>query len=664
MLEQEFEKDKQKMLSLLPDYLSSKGINVGANFTCLNPDDKAHIPTMTYVKDKNIVSCFHCKNTYNIFDLIGIEYNLPTFAQQFTKAHELFIGSVPLGYIEILKKQALAQLNPSKGFSKPTFEITQDRQIVQPTPPFGGSTPQVNHAAPVQRETVPSFGFADQNDLQQMPERRESISFNTISPFDEARLRPFNQRVTSAQNSVQQNMGNNGFAAQNQNPGQLNQTARSPFSFSDVSNGTPRFGESQNTVFQNYTPDNTSFDFTDYINQCANNVSKSTYFTSRGLSESVIHRFKLGIDEHFQAELDSLAPQRYWKAAIIPYGIHGYCVRNTESSVDEKRDRYKKKGIFDIFNHEALEQPGTIFITEGEFDALSIETLGCRAIALGGASNIRQLIEAIRECKEEHTYYICLDNDEAGMESTKQIAAQLYQLKINAKIINLAHPYKDINEALCKAPEGLRNRVANLDKILSFSLESLTRKEPETRYILSSQDLQTLSLSAALYTMTAKPQVLRRLVSDIIKNRQQAIVYASSRPSRNYLSRFLTEGQTVFDASEWNALRFLEIGEDDIDSKIFSGIESQILQGNSSFVTIVDLCSLSEDKVDTTLTKLNNLCQVNGVCLIALCSEGIRAKAEGVSIQNLEIDVNEQGDYVVNTLDNLCRKVSFVCPKL
>ena len=255
-------------------------------------------------------------------------------------------------------------------------------------------------------------------------------------------------------------------------------------------------------------------------------------------------------------------------------------------------------------------------------------------------------------------------NDEAGMESTKQIAAQLYQLKINAKIINLAHPYKDINEALCKAPEGLRNRVANLDKILSFSLESLTRKEPETRYILSSQDLQTLSLSAALYTMTAKPQVLRRLVSDIIKNRQQAIVYASSRPSRNYLSRFLTEGQTVFDASEWNALRFLEIGEDDIDSKIFSGIESQILQGNSSFVTIVDLCSLSEDKVDTTLTKLNNLCQVNGVCLIALCSEGIRAKAEGVSIQNLEIDVNEQGDYVVNTLDNLCRKVSFVCPKL
>ena len=314
MLEQEFEKDKQKMLSLLPDYLSSKGINVGANFTCLNPDDKAHIPTMTYVKDKNIVSCFHCKNTYNIFDLIGIEYNLPTFAQQFTKAHELFIGSVPLGYIEILKKQALAQLSPSKGFSKPTFEITQDRQIVQPTPPFGGSTPQVNHAAPVQRETVPSFGFADQNDLQQMPERRESISFNTISPFDEARLRPFNQRVTSAQNSVQQNMGNNGFAAQNQNPGQLNQTARSPFSFSDVSNGTPRFGESQNTVFQNYTPDNTSFDFTDYINQCANNVSKSTYFTSRGLSESVIHRFKLGIDEHFQAELDSLAPQRYWKA--------------------------------------------------------------------------------------------------------------------------------------------------------------------------------------------------------------------------------------------------------------------------------------------------------------------------------------------------------------
>ncbi len=78
----------------------------------------------------------------------------------------------------------------------------------------------------------------------------------------------------------------------------------------------------------------------------------------------------------FKQKLTRFTGQKsYWKAAIIPYGIHGYCVRNTDLSANSSNERYKKKGIFDIYNHEALEQKGTIFITEGEFDALSLETL-------------------------------------------------------------------------------------------------------------------------------------------------------------------------------------------------------------------------------------------------------------------------------------------------
>lgn len=665
MLEQEFEKAKQQLLALLPEYLSDKGININANFSCLNPDDKAHIPTMTYSKEKNTVSCFHCKNTYNIFDLIGFEYNLTTFAHQFTKAHELYIGKVPLGYIEILKKQALSELTPSHAFSHPAFEIAQDRSVPPLTQGIGLTSAQ-NHISPSPRDGMPSFGFADQNDLpEKLHEPQENISFNTLSPFDEARLKPFNTRTTAPSNSSPTDFGGQSFGASaHQSGSQFNQSGRSPFGFSEVPNNVPRFGESQNTSFNSYKTDSNSFDFTDYINQCSANVSKSTYFTDRGLSDAVIHRFKLGIDEHFQADLDALSAQRFWKAAIIPYGIHGYCVRNTEQPIDEKRDRYKKKGIFDIFNHEALDQPGTIFITEGEFDALSVETLGYRAIALGGAGNIRTLVDTIRECKIEHNYYICLDNDEAGLESTKQIANQLYQLNVKVKIINLAHPYKDINEALCKAPEGLKNRIANLDKILSFSLESLTKKEDDTRYIQSAQDVQKLVLSPALYTMTANPQVLRRFVAEIVKSRQQAIVYASSRASWNYLSRFITAEQANFDPNQWNALRFLEIGEDDIDSRIFAGIESQILQGNSAFITIADLCSLTDNRLNESLDKLNKLCQTNGVSMVALCSEHCKAKAQGVSIQNLEVDVSEQGDFIVNTLDSLCRRIAFAIPKI
>ena len=103
MQEQEFEKQKQFLLSKLPDYLKSKGINVNSNFFCLNPTDTAHIPSMSYDASNYTVKCFNCNAVYNIFDLIGIDFNISDFSHQFIKAHELYIGKVPLGFIDVLK---------------------------------------------------------------------------------------------------------------------------------------------------------------------------------------------------------------------------------------------------------------------------------------------------------------------------------------------------------------------------------------------------------------------------------------------------------------------------------------------------------------------------------------------------------------------------------
>ena len=79
MQEQEFEKQKQFLLSKLPDYLKSKGINVNSNFFCLNPTDTAHIPSMSYDASNYTVKCFNCNAVYNIFDLIGIDFNISDF---------------------------------------------------------------------------------------------------------------------------------------------------------------------------------------------------------------------------------------------------------------------------------------------------------------------------------------------------------------------------------------------------------------------------------------------------------------------------------------------------------------------------------------------------------------------------------------------------------
>ena len=104
MLEQEFESKKKFLLSKLPDYLKAKGINTESSFSCLNPKDTSHLPSMKYDAATNTVKCFNCNTCYNIFDLIGMDNNLSSFSQQFAKAYELYVGKLPIGFVSILSK--------------------------------------------------------------------------------------------------------------------------------------------------------------------------------------------------------------------------------------------------------------------------------------------------------------------------------------------------------------------------------------------------------------------------------------------------------------------------------------------------------------------------------------------------------------------------------
>ena len=652
MQEQEFEKQKQFLLTKLPDYLKSKGINVNSNFFCLNPTDTDHIPSMSYNASNYTVKCFNCNAVYNIFDLIGIDFNISDFSHQFIKAHELYIGKVPLGFIDVLKNYN--NQNHNAEVRKPTFEIENNNFLA-------------NHSAP--KENHGSFGFNEnqnehfnQNFQQQSAPQRK---FSTLSPFDEAKLKPFNMRGNGPSNSNSQSFGSNSFGQQQNSFGQQNLNNQNQFSsqptqfaFNEQQNVAHRFGDTQVSPFA-YAAESAN-DFTDYVNQCASNVEKTSYFKDRGLSDSVIRRFKLGFDENFQAEINKITGQKsYWKAAIIPYGIHGYCVRNTDLSADSSNERYKKKGFFDIYNHEALEQKGTIFITEGEFDALSLETLGYRAIALGGAGNVRQLIECIKDSTEEHTFYISLDNDEAGRDATAKICTYLHQLNISYKCLNLAHPYKDINEALYSDKEMLKERLANLEKILSYHFEDIYAPSA-FKYISAPEDLNTLELSSALYSFCARPQVLRRFVSQIIKTRLSSIVYAGNRAQWKYISNLVTEQQQQFDASQWQLVKFLELKDSDIEKQLIDGIESQTIQGNTNFVAMLDLCAFSQQETLNLLDRLSSEVKSIGIPIIALCNIADRDYVEGLSFQNIDIEVQQNGDFICNTIDKNGVPVSFV----
>lgn len=138
---------------------------------------------------------------------------------------------------------------------------------------------------------------------------------------------------------------------------------------------------------------------------------------------------------------------------------------------------------------------------------------------------------------------------------------------ISFKCLNLAHPFKDINEALYSDKGMLKERLSNLDKILSYQFEDICIPTA-FKYICAPEDLNTLELSSVLYSFSAKPQVLRRFVSQIIKTKLSSIVYAGNRVQWKYISNLVAEQQQPFDASQWQLVKFLELKDSDIENSL------------------------------------------------------------------------------------------------
>jgi len=85
------EKAKEYLKSMLPRYLKTRGILTGGYFNCLNPAHRDSRPMMSFNPKDNTVHCFGCGATYDIFGVLGITCGLSTYAEQFSRACELFL---------------------------------------------------------------------------------------------------------------------------------------------------------------------------------------------------------------------------------------------------------------------------------------------------------------------------------------------------------------------------------------------------------------------------------------------------------------------------------------------------------------------------------------------------------------------------------------------
>lgn len=213
--------------------------------------------------------------------------------------------------------------------------------------------------------------------------------------------------------------------------------------------------------------------YSSVISDAASHADETDYFVKRGLSRSVVGQYRLGYMKHRHSNAD-------YPVAVIPISDHGYVMRNTDDATSSGF-RYKRTGKCQCYNPQNLKLDNTnepIFITEGEFDVLSIIEVGGKAIGLGGIGNINLLLDFVKSfsaCpKPTQPFIISLDNDDAGQKASVELCQRLKAIGHPCTIKNISGRSKDPNAALVKNKGNFKRRVKKtIDAVLQGKIDEL-----------------------------------------------------------------------------------------------------------------------------------------------------------------------------------------------
>lgn len=172
------------------------------------------------------------------------------------------------------------------------------------------------------------------------------------------------------------------------------------------------------------------------------------YFTGRGLSDETVRRFGLVVENGY---------------AVLPVFVDGVCRSVCRRAIDPAVEpRYQNsRGAMQLWNSAAMERAAgkALFVTEGIFDALSLEELGFPAVALCGAANTGKLVQKIDEYVPvawPERVILAGDADAAGQGMNEKLREQLTARGIACAVLALPDGCKDVNEALVQNRDALQ----------------------------------------------------------------------------------------------------------------------------------------------------------------------------------------------------------------
>lgn len=151
----------------------------------------------------------------------------------------------------------------------------------------------------------------------------------------------------------------------------------------------------------------------------------------------------------------------YSVSGTVFKGDGGVKIRKTTSSgeyIKEKNWRFLTFGRSAFFG-PVMKGNSPIYVTEGEFDALSIMEAGYPAIAIGGVENRGALKDYISKSGDDHVFIVSFDPDKAGETGTKKAIDELREEGIRCFSYQVNGPYHDANDFLRGDRDGFSARV-------------------------------------------------------------------------------------------------------------------------------------------------------------------------------------------------------------
>jgi len=213
-------------------------------------------------------------------------------------------------------------------------------------------------------------------------------------------------------------------------------------------------------------------DLTDTV---LSNYSKHTsdaerlYFYQRGLPDCIINAYKLFkcdprevFDKELLPKLSNISDWEY----IIPIWRAGKAVnailrRNDEKTTyGEKTYNLRSLGLEIINTGHVAGGHKLVCITEGVWDAYTLETMGLLAISLNSVNMANRLIKQIEISNNKSTkYFLFGDNDEKGQQLNVKLAEAFDGMGITYKVFDRYENYKDVNEFYVAEPQRLKQNV-------------------------------------------------------------------------------------------------------------------------------------------------------------------------------------------------------------